>query len=132
MNATATVPFRPRCADRRLDHGRLVKVYEGPPSVPIRPDITTKGTLPKIARVWVGNDTYSLPPGMSLITLVWRPGDQKTCKLCPRCRAHRTRGYFHVDCERMVPREPADELNEHGMGDMDIPTALERIRQANL
>ena len=130
-----TIPFRPRSDRGRMESGRLVRVYEGPPSVPIRDDIG-KPPLPEFARLWTGSKYHPIPDGLTEITLAWKRGDQKTCHLCSRCKAHGVKGKFWVNCERIVTREPGDDtLNNTNAAASDkhhIRAALERIRDANL
>jgi hypothetical protein len=135
---TATVPFRPRRADNRLEHGRLVKVWTGPPSVrvfSVMPSASKTEVVTYYPSYCRGHVAYtSLPDDRSLIRFVWTEEAAKACGRCATCTAHRFGFPGDVRCLHEVPREPSDLLSRNGshvqhghlVYDHEVPALFER------
>jgi hypothetical protein len=109
-----TIPYRPRTVRGRMETGRLIRVYEGPPTVALF--VSPYRAITD----WVED-------GLTNIFIYLHLGTLSRCRRCVTCKGRDYPDDGFGMCRVSIPTRPGDDVPEP-----DVESVLERVRQANL
>jgi hypothetical protein len=109
------VPFRPRPARDRMETGRLLRIWEGDPSVKLR-------ILPSLATL-----LSSAGKTDSTLGIFWKSDPRSLCQCCAKCTVEKSGNGPKEEffCTHKIPRQPSEKTE--AFIKIDPCTALDMV-----